>query len=324
MRAEFVASIVALFAGLSAPGQTQPSTTPVKALKITVLSTMLAGNPGEGVGEWGFAALLEADGQRWLIDTGARAETVLRNAAELNVDLSTVTDLVITHNHSDHTGGLIALRRELSQRNSKALSRAHVAQGIFLNRAGSDGREANGLLPIKGQYEALGGSFIEHASPIRLAPGVWLTGPVPRIHPERNWSGSLQVQTSAGPVEDTVVEDASVVVDTLNGLVVISGCGHAGMINTIEYARKVVRETTIHAAVGGFHLLAATDDQLAWTAAKLREYGLGYLLGVHCTGIEAVFRIRQAAGLGRQTAVVGAVGSSFSLGAGLDARALAR
>ena len=80
-----------------------------------------------------------------------------------------------------------------------------------------------------------------------------------------------------------MVEDASVVVDTLNGLVVISGCGHAGMINTIEYARKVVRETAIHAAVGGFHLLAATDDQLAWTAAKLREYGLGYLLGVHCT-----------------------------------------
>ena len=213
---------------------------------------MLAGNPGEGVGEWGFAALLEADGQRWLIDTGARAETVLRNADELNVDLSTVTDLVITHNHPDHTGGLIALRRELSQRNSKALSRAHVAQGIFLSRAGADGREANGLLPIKAQYEALGGTFIEHASPMRLAPGVWLTGPVPRIHPERNWSGSLRVQTSAGPVEDIVAEDASVVVDTLNGLVVISGCGHAGMINTIEYARKVVRETTIHAAVVGF------------------------------------------------------------------------
>ena len=136
MRVELVASIVALLAGLSAPVHAQPSTTPVKTMKVTVLSTMLAGNPGEGVGEWGFAALLEADGQRWLIDTGARAETVLRNAAELNVDLSTVTDLVITHNHSDHTGGLIALRRELSKRNSKALSRAHVAQGIFLSRAG--------------------------------------------------------------------------------------------------------------------------------------------------------------------------------------------
>ena len=92
----------------------------------------------------------------------------------------------------------------------------------------------------------------------------------------------------------------------------------------VEYARKVVRETTVHAAIGGFHLFAATDEQLAWTAAKLREYGLGYLLGAHCTGIEAVYRVRQTAGLGRQTAVVGAVGSSFTLGAGLDARSLAK
>ena len=172
-------------------------------MKITVLSTMLAGNPGEGVGEWGFAALLEADGQRWLIDTGARAETVLRNAAELNVDLSTVTDLVITHNHSDHTGGLIALRRELSERNPR---RCHApmwpkeSSSAVLDRTGARPTACCQSTP----YQALGGSFIEHASPIRLAPGVWLTGPVPRIHPERNWSGSLRVQTSAGPVEDTV------------------------------------------------------------------------------------------------------------------------
>jgi 7,8-dihydropterin-6-yl-methyl-4-(beta-D-ribofuranosyl)aminobenzene 5'-phosphate synthase len=89
-------------------------------------------------------------------------------------------------------------------------------------------------------------------------------------------------------------------------------------------ARKVVKDTRVHAAIGGFHLFAATDDHLTWTATKLREFGLAYLLGVHCTGIEAVFRIRQLAGLTRKTAAVGAVGSSFTLGAGLDPRQLAR
>ena len=156
MRVELLAAIAALITGLSAPVHAQTPTTPVRAMKITVLSTMLAGNPREGVGEWGFAALLEADGQRWLIDTGARAETVLRNAAELSVDLSTVTDVVITHNHADHTGGLITLRRDLSKRNADALSRVHVAQGIFLSRTGSDGREANGLLPIRRSMRHLG------------------------------------------------------------------------------------------------------------------------------------------------------------------------
>ena len=65
-----------------------PTAEPARAVKVTVLSTMLAGNPGAGIGEWGFAALLEADGQRLLIDTGERPDTVLRNAAELGIDLS--------------------------------------------------------------------------------------------------------------------------------------------------------------------------------------------------------------------------------------------
>jgi len=302
---------------------TRPATAePVKTLKVTVLSTMLAGDVG--IGEWGFAALLEADGRRLLIDTGDRPETVMHNAAELGIDLSTVTDLVLTHNHSDHTGGLITLRRELAKKNPGALSRAHVAQGIFLSRLTADGHERNGLLPLRTDYEALGGTFIEHAGPAVLFPGVWMTGPVPRTYPEHNWSGSLLLQTPGGPVEDTIPEDTSVVVETADGLVVVSGCGHAGIVNTLEYARKTIRDERILAAIGGFHLFPATDDQMDWTARKLRKLDLGYLLGAHCTGLEAVFRIRKIAGLSRQTAVVGAVGSSFTLGAGLDPLKLAR
>ena len=110
----------------SVTGDQRSSAAPVKQLKVTVLSTMLAGDPGRGVGEWGFAALLEADGHRLLIDTGARADTVLHNAAELGLDLSTVSDVVLTHNHDDHTGGLITLRRELAKQNPPALSRANT------------------------------------------------------------------------------------------------------------------------------------------------------------------------------------------------------
>ena len=284
---------------------------------------MLAGNRGAGVGEWGFAALLEVDGQRLLIDTGERPETVLRNASELGIDLSDVSDLVLTHNHSDHTAGLLSLRRELAKKNPRALSRVHVAKGMFLSRPGPGGTEGNGLLPIKAQYEASGGVFIEHEGPAQLLPAVWLTGPVPRPNPERNWSVTGRVQTPSGPVEDTVPEDASVVVDTPEGLILISGCGHAGIINTIEYSRKIVRTAPLLAAVGGFHLFAATDANIEWTAGKLREFGLQHLLGAHCTGIEAVYRLRTLVGLTRKTAVVGAVGSSFTLGKGIDALALA-
>jgi 7,8-dihydropterin-6-yl-methyl-4-(beta-D-ribofuranosyl)aminobenzene 5'-phosphate synthase len=80
----------------------------------------------------------------------------------------------------------------------------------------------------------------------------------------------------------------------------------------------------VHAVIGGLHLFGATDEQLAWTAARLREAGLVHLLGAHCTGVEAVFRLRDLANLSRRTAVVGSVGASFTLGAGIDALALAR
>ena len=297
---------------------------PARSVKVTVLSTMLAGDPGRGIGEWGFAALVEVDGQQFLFDTGARPEAVLRNAAELGIDLSVVTDLIITHNHADHTGGLVPLRRAVAAKNARALSRAHVARGIFDRRPLPDGSEGNGLLPLKAEYESLGGTFIEHKGPIQLAPSVWFTGPVPRNHPERNWSGKGQVQTPTGLVEDTIAEDASLVIDTPDGLIVVSGCGHAGIINTIDQARRVVREANVLAAIGGFHLFPASDSVLKWTGSKLKDFGLQYMLGAHCTGVEAVFQLRSIAGLTRANAVVGAVGSTFILGRGIDALSLAR
>jgi len=317
------ARIAAIVLALWAFGTGMAAAQAAKAVRVTVLSTMLAGNRGAGIGEWGFAAVLDVDGRRLLIDTGERPETVLRNAAELRIDLSDITDVVVTHNHGDHTAGLVTLRRELAKRNPRALSRAHVARGIFYPRPGTGGADENGLLPLKAAYEAAGGTFVEHEGPTQIMPGVWFTGPVPRIHPERNWTPRGQVRTPTGLAEDTVPEDASVVVDSTEGLVLISGCGHAGIVNTIEHARKVVRAAPLHAAIGGFHLFAASDTTLEWTAGKLRDFGLQHLLGAHCTGIEAVYRIRTLAGLTRRTAVVGAVGSSFTLGKGIAALSIA-
>ena len=87
-----------------------------------------------GVGEWGFAALIEADGHRLLFDTGARPHTVLENAEELGIDLSSIETVILSHNHWDHTGGLVTLRRELKSKNPAALRQTHVGDGIFLPR----------------------------------------------------------------------------------------------------------------------------------------------------------------------------------------------
>jgi 7,8-dihydropterin-6-yl-methyl-4-(beta-D-ribofuranosyl)aminobenzene 5'-phosphate synthase len=287
----------------------------VEKLKIQVLSTMLA---DRGIGEWGFAAIVEADGRRILFDTGARPDTVLQNARELRVDLSNVTDVILSHNHQDHTGGLMALRKDVMGRNREALSRAHVGKGMFADRGTAY------ILKIKPEYEAAGGKFVEYDKPAEIAPGVWLTGVVPRVHPERNWSGSGTIRTGEGSIEDNLPEDMSLVIVTAKGLVVLAGCGHAGIVNTLEHARKTIRSEPVHAAIGGFHLFQANDETLRWTAQKLREFGTQSFLGAHCTGIEATYKLRELLGLGRKTAAVGAVGAVFELGKEMDPGSIAR
>jgi 7,8-dihydropterin-6-yl-methyl-4-(beta-D-ribofuranosyl)aminobenzene 5'-phosphate synthase len=309
-------------AGAGEPGEAARPASRVQTLTVTVLSTMLADT--RGLGEWGFAALVEADGHRLLFDTGARPDTVLANARELGIDLAGVRDVVLSHHHGDHTGGLVALRRELGKTDPRAVSRAYVGPGIFLSRPADDGRETNATVALKGPYEAAGGRFVEVDRPTEVFPGTWLTGPVPRRHPERNWSGQMQVRTAQGLVEDTLPEDLSLVLDTDKGLVVVTGCGHAGVVNIVEYARAAVRPAPVHALIGGRHLFSADDKALGWTGDRLREAGVSHLLGAHCTGVEAVYELRGLLRLERKSCVVGAVGSRFDLKTGIEPGTIAR
>lgn len=297
--------------------------TPVRALKITVLSTMLA--DGDELGEWGFAALVEADGKKILFDTGAKTDVVQKNLQSLRLSLADVPDVVLSHWHWDHVGGFMTLRRAVLEKNPAALARTHVAAGFFDPRFGTPpGVELNRAIALRPEYEATGGKFLVHERAVELQPGVWLTGPVPRKHPERNWSGNTRVRTAAGEREDTLADDMALVVDTAAGLVVVTGCGHAGVVNLVEHARATVRPARIHALIGGIHLFRASEETLAWTTGKLREVGLDHFIGAHCTGIETVYRFRADLGLGRTHCVVGAVGQTFELGKGIDPRAIAR
>jgi len=286
----------------------------VHALRITTLSTMLADT---GVGEWGYSALVEVDGRRILFDTGAHPDVVLRNAKEMGIDLSTADTVILSHNHDDHTGGLIALREAAMRKNGKALATALVGAGIFEPRYDKTGKDVNGLTPLRARYIADGGHFEERAGPVEIAPGVWFTGPVPRPNAETNWQPGLKRKAATGLIDDTVPEDSALIFVTDQGIVILTGCGHAGIMNLVDDARRIAGDKPLLAVIGGLHLFAKSDAVLAASAAKMQ--GLRYLLAAHCTGIEATIKLRALLGLDRHTAVVAAVGSSFTLGKGIDA-----
>lgn len=299
--------------GAWAAPESAKSPAQVQALKVTILSTMLA---DEGIGEWGFAALVEVDGHKILFDTGAHPNTVLNNARDLKIDLSDVQDVVLSHFHPDHTGGLMTLRQELAKINPAAMSRVHVGAGIFLPRR-TPSHGSNKMIGVKEAFEATGAKFIVHDKPEEILPGVWLTGPVPRVYPEKNYQTEVEVEIDGKWTQDIVPEDQSLVFNTGRGLVVLSGCGHSGVANTLDFARKFVRPAPMHAIIGGFHIYDAPDDKLAWTAGKLKEFDVQQILGAHCTGIESVYKLRALMGLPKKDCVVATVGATFDLASGI-------
>ncbi|MDG2194707.1 MAG: MBL fold metallo-hydrolase [Polaribacter sp.] len=274
----------------------------IKDFKITILSTMLSDSH---IGEWGFSAMIEADGQRILFDTGSRENTVLQNARELNINLDNIDNVFLSHNHKDHTGGLITLRENYPT----SFSIAHIGEGIFYSRPNSKGDD-HYILNNKNTLETLGIDFRTHINPSQVLPGLWTTGQIPRKYDEKNWSElGKMIDSNGNKVEDTIPEDQSLFFDTDNGIVLISGCGHAGLVNTLDYVKKIIPNRPIYKIIGGFHLLKLNNDKLEWTAKKMEEAGVKYFVGAHCTGLNSTYSIRNFMHLSPKNALVGSVGT---------------
>jgi 7,8-dihydropterin-6-yl-methyl-4-(beta-D-ribofuranosyl)aminobenzene 5'-phosphate synthase len=312
---KMVFPLVALFVAGSLSAQ------PVRQLRITILSTMLADTLGKG--EWGFSALVEADGHKMLFDAGTDSTIVLENAKAWGIDLSDVPVLILSHSHADHTGGWHVLRNAFRGQSPKAYATTYVGEGFFQARYRKDHSVLYNRVGDSIRYLSEGGQIQICRGFTQIYPGVYLTGPVPRMYPEKNYGRGTCLKTDGGFVEDSVPEDMSMVIETTRGLVLLSGCGHSGLINTLAYVQENI-PGKLYAADGGFHLLNADEQQLDFTARHLKAAGMQYFVGAHCTGINVVYEIRRRCGLERNQSIVGSVGSYFDLATGITPGFLAK
>ena len=274
----------------------------VNDFKITILSTMLSDTH---IGEWGFSALVEVDGEKILFDTGSRPNTVFQNAIELNIDLRNIKNVYLSHNHKDHTGGLLFLKTKYPN----SFVNAHVGEGIFYSRPNKNGGD-HYLLKNKSDLIQEGVKFIFHKQPNQIIPKVWTTGQIPREYDEKNWSQLGKLIDQNGNIqEDIIPEDQSLFFDTKKGIVLISGCGHAGIINTLEYVSKIFPNRPIYKILGGFHLLKLDAEKLKWTADKMKSFGVNYFVGAHCTGINSTYILRKFMDSTKNRVLIGSVGT---------------
>ncbi len=314
----FLMSIIGVLLGSVAFAQSDTAIIDDAEISVTILATNLGdfvsseAGPLTPQGEFSFGAFVEVGEKAILFDTGWTPRNVLENAEMLGVDLSRAEDVVLSHHHYDHVGGLEILRSELTSRNPNAISRVHVAKGMFSSRPEPDGREDNLMVGIRQRLEADGVTFIVHEEPSEIFPGIWVSGPIPRVNDERNFpvGPSWMIREEDQVVADTVPESQVLVIQAANGPVVITGCGHAGLINSLEHAGAFTGRTP-KTALGGFHLYGASDDVMSWTAERIKDMDLQYLLGAHCTGVEKQFTLRQLTGIDQADSRVGSVGTVF-------------
>lgn len=257
------------------------------SVRITVLCDNSVGPISGTLGEHGFSALVEqGGGETILFDTG-QGHTLLHNADRMKKDLSRVGKVVISHGHFDHAGGIIPLLERIGGRDILA------HPGIFTPRhALRDSGESYpvGLPLSRGEYEAKGARFGLEAGYRQIAEGVFLTGEVPRLTAYEKGDQGLFCG-SAEPVLDTTPDDQSLAIETPKGLVILLGCCHAGLVNTLEWIIEKSGRRDIYGVIGGTHLGFCGQEQLDKTIKSMRTYGIRKLAVSHCTGFAAAARL---------------------------------
>ena len=264
--------------------------------------------------EWGLALHLESrkgpESRRYLLDFGFTPEVYANNLELLKIDVSQVDALIVSHGHYDHVGGLMGFLEAYRPRMRKELRLYTGGEDNFCNRftRNPDGSFADfGSALDRRRLKALDVEPVLSESPIIIEGHAFTTGGVPRASIEhvlpntwveygvRNGLGCdanaymnhhFTAEELAGkPVPDQHWhEHATCFRLGDRGLVVISSCGHAGIINTLTHALEVAGTNKIYALVGGFHLAPAPDDYLEKVMAELKRFDLEHVMPMHCSG----------------------------------------
>jgi len=230
-----------------------------------------------------------------LFDTGRTKLAAPHNLNYLGVDLESIEAVVISHGHLDHTGGLMAI---LDLLEGPVAVVAHPDGFLFVHHfLMPNGVKIRIARPFdQNDIASLGGELIESKEPLLLAGNtILVTGQVPRITPFEHPQVELEIERNGRLEPDLILDDQGLVMDLEDrGLVVVSGCGHAGIVNTILYAQRITGRNRLCAVLGGFHLCEPDFDPIIdKTVAELKKLSPEVLVPMHCTGWKATTRLAQ-------------------------------
>ncbi len=254
-------------------------------LRITTLSENTA-MLGDFLGEWGLSMLVEMDGTMVLLDSGS-GRSVVHNADSLGIDLRKVDRIVLSHGHYDHTGGLREVLRRMKKQ-VEIVAHPDIWEAKYARGRGSHRTRYIGIPFQRRELEGLGASFRLTGEPVAITDSILTTGEIPMVTDFERVDEILYVERDGELKPDGLADDQALVIKTGQGLVVVLGCAHRGMINTLYHARQLTGVSRIHTVIGGSHLIGASEEQLRKTIAVLKELDVQRLSLCHCTGLQAI------------------------------------
>ncbi len=260
--------------------------------KVTVLMENEADANRGLAAEHGLAFLIEGDGGAGLFDTG-QTNALVHNAQALGKELSTLSWIALSHGHYDHVGGLEAVLREASR--PALFAHPSVFDSKYVHETDGAWRFA-GFSISEDDVRAQAGRVQLSAEPLEIMPGVSTTGQVPRSTAFEPISNRFFVELDGGKKPDAFPDDMALVLRTQQGLAIILGCAHAGVVNTVSWAKEFTGESRIHTVMGGMHLGSASEERIAKTIAAFRDWGVERIGLAHCTGEAATQAFMAALG----------------------------
>ena len=230
---------------------------------------------------------------RVLMDSGPSAEALLNNVDVLGVNLRKIDAVLLSHGHYDHTDGLISVLKNINKF-VPVIAHPKIFSPKFSTTRGK--LRFIGAAFTQSELRNYGGIPLFARNPVSIAKGITTTGEIERVTSYERVTGFFTVEHGQF-IKDDIIDDQALILNLEGkGLVVVTGCAHAGVVNTVLHAQKIMKTKKVYAVLGGFHLVDASKERIKATIEDLKKFDIKFLGPCHCTGKKALKTLKEAFG----------------------------